>query len=90
MLLLPTIIGALSGISGAGGLALSVKSVVDSLDASATNRQTQSQNERNILRFQSVSEKLETSLENLGKQRMVVTKNFNVFVRSYEKIHNVY
>lgn len=88
MLLLPTIIFTLSGISGAGGLALSVKSIVDSLDASATNRQTQYQNERNILRFQSVSEKLEDSLEKLGKQRIVISKNFNVFVQSFEKIHN--
>ena len=88
MLLLPTIILTLSGISGAGGIALSVKSVVDSLNASSVNRQTQFQNERNILRFQSVSEKLESSMEDLGKQRMVITKNFNVFISAFEKIHN--
>ncbi len=88
MLLLPTIILTLSGISGAGGIALSAKSVVDSLNAAAVNRQTQFQNERNILRFQSVSEKLESSMEDLGKQRMVITKNFSAFISAFEKIHN--
>ncbi|MBR3312877.1 MAG: hypothetical protein IKG18_01925 [Atopobiaceae bacterium] len=88
MLLLPTVIIAMSTISGAGGLALSVKSVMDSLDASATTRQTQYQNEKNILRLEAVSEKLETSLGSLGRQRMVITKNFSVFVNAFEKIHN--
>ncbi len=88
MLVLPTIILALSGISGAGGIALSAKSLVDSMNASATNRFTQEQNERNILRFQAVSDKLNSSLEELGKQRMVITKNFSVFVDAFERIHN--
>ena len=52
MLLIPTIIFTLSGISGAGGIALSVKSIADSMQASATNRYVQEQNERNILRFE--------------------------------------
>lgn len=88
MLLLPAIIIALSGISGAGGLALSVKSIVDSLNASSINRQTQFQNERNLLRFQSVSEKLNSSLESLGKQRMMITRNFSTFVNAFEKLRN--
>lgn len=88
MLVLPTIILALSGISGAGGIALSAKSLVDSMNASATNRFTQEQNERNILRFQAVSDKLNSSLEELGKQRMVITKNFSVFVDAFVRIHN--
>ena len=78
MLLLPTIIITLSSISGAGGIALSAKSLVDSMSASATNRFTQEQNEKNILRFQAVSEKLNVALEELGKQRMVITKNFDM------------
>lgn len=88
MLLLPTIIFALSGVSGAGGLALSIKSLSDSLGASAVNRQVQFQNERNVLRFQSVSEKLGANLEELGKQRMTISKNFSVFVKAFEQIHN--
>lgn len=88
MLLLPTVIIALSSVGGAGGIALSLKSVADSMDASATNRQTQYQNERNLMRFDAVSKKLEDSLENLGKQRMVITKNFSVFVNAFEKIRN--
>lgn len=88
MLVLPTIIIALSSISGAGGIALSAKSLVDSMNASATNRLTQEQNERNVLRFQAVSDKLNSALEKLGKQRMVITKNFSVFIDAFERIHN--
>lgn len=88
MLVLPTIIIALSSISGAGGIALSAKSLVDSMNASATNRFTQEQNERNILRFQAASDKLNSALEELGKQRMVITKNFSVFIDAFERIHN--
>ncbi len=88
MLVLPTIIITLSSISGAGGIALSAKSLVDSMSASATNRFTQEQNEKHILRFQAVSEKLNEALEELGKQRMVITKNFSVFINAFEQIHN--
>lgn len=88
MLVLPTIIIALSSISGAGGIALSAKSLVDSMNAAATNRFTQEQNERNVLRFQAVSDKLNSTLEELGKQRMVITKNFSVFIKAFERIHN--
>ncbi len=88
MLFLPAFIIALSSISGAGGIALSAKSLVDSMNASATNRFTQEQNERNILRFQAVSDKLNSSLEELGKERMVITKNFSVFIDAFERIHN--
>ena len=45
MLVLPTILLTLSGISGAGGITLSVKSFVDSMEASSTNRYVQEQNE---------------------------------------------
>lgn len=88
MLILPTVLFALSGISGAGGLALSAKSMVDSFEAEAVNRKTQEQNEKNILRFKACSEQLDTALEGLGKQRMVIAKNFSVFVNAFEKIHN--
>lgn len=88
MLLLPTILFTLSGISGAGGLVLSAKSMVDSLDASATTRLIQEQNEKNVLRFQACSENLNKSLEDLGKQRYTITKNFSVFVKAFEQIHN--
>lgn len=88
MLILPTIIITLSSISGAGGIVLSAKSLVDSMNASATNRYAQEQNERNVLRFQAVSEKLNKSLEELGKQRMIITKNFSVFSEAFERIHN--
>lgn len=88
MLVLPTIIIALSSISGAGGIALSAKSFVDSMNAAATNRYTQEQNERNVLRLQAVSDKLNSALEELGKQRMVITKNFSVFIDAFERIHN--
>ena len=88
MLILPTLFLTLSGISGAGGIALSVKSIVDSTQASSTNRYVQEQNERNLLRFRAVSENLEEALEKLGKQRMVIAKNFGVFVKAFEQIHN--
>ena len=88
MLLIPTIIFTLSGISGAGGIALSVKSIADSMQASATNRFVQEQNERNILRFEACSQKLDHALSELGKQRMVIAKNFSVFINAFEKIHN--
>lgn len=88
MLLIPTIIFTLSGISGAGGIALSVKSIADSMQASATNRFVQEQNERNILRFEACSQKLDQALSELGKQRMVIAKNFSVFINAFEKIHN--
>lgn len=88
MLALPTIILALSTISGASGIALSVKSVDDSINASSTNRYVQDRNERNLLRFEACSRKLNDSLNKLGEQRMVISKNFNVFVNAFEIIHN--
>ena len=88
MLVLPTLILTLSAISGAGGIALSVKSVDDSINASATNRYVQERNERNLLRFEACSRKLDASLSKLGEQRMVIAKNFNVFINAFEKIHN--
>ena len=88
MPVLPTIILTLSAISGAGGIALHVKSFDDSIKASSTNRYVQERNERNLLRFEACSEKLDDSLNKLGKQRMVISKNFNVFVNAFEKIHN--
>ena len=71
MIALPTIILALSTISGAGGIALSVKSVDDSINASSTNRYVQERNERNLLRFEACSRKLNDSLNKLGEQRMI-------------------
>lgn len=88
MLLLPTIVLTLSSISGASGIALSVKSAVDTMDASSTNRYTQERNERNLLRFEACSKKLDASLNKLGEQRMVIAKNFNVFINAFERIHN--
>lgn len=88
MLLLPTICLSLSAISGAGGIALSTKSVVDTLNASVTNRFVQEKNEQMLLRFDAVSQKTETAMNDLGITRMRVTKNFSVFVNAFEKIHN--
>ena len=87
-MLLPALIITLSSISGAGGIALSAKSIADTLNASATNRYTQEKNERNLLHFQAVSERLNKSLENLGKQRWIIEKNFSVFSKAFEQIHN--
>lgn len=88
MLILPTVLFALSGISGASGLALSAKSVVDSFEAEAVNRRAQGQNDKNILRFKACSEQLDETLEGLGKQRIVIAKNFSVFINAFEKIQN--
>ena len=88
MLILPTILLTLSGISGAGGIALSVKSVVDSMQVASTNRYVQERNERNLLRFEAVSGKLDKAFETLGEQRMVIAKNFRVFINAFEQIHN--
>ena len=88
MIVLPTVLLALSGISGAGGIALTVKSSIDSLNVSSKNRFIQEKNERNLLRFESCSEKLQASLDDLGKQRMTIAKNFSVFINAFEKIKN--
>ena len=88
MFFLPVVILALSGISGAGGVALSAKSVVDSLEASSTNRYVQERNERNLLRFEACSDQLEKAIYSFGKQRVTISKNFNVFINAFEKIHN--
>ncbi len=88
MLVLPTILLTISGISGAGGLALSLKSTVDTLEVSSKNRVIQEKNERNLLRFEACSEKLQQSLEDLGRQRVTIAKNFSVFVTAFEKIKN--
>ena len=88
MVILPAILLTISGISGAGGLALSLKSTIDSLDIASKNRYIQEKNEKNILRFEASSSKLEKSLEDLGKQRMIISKNFSVFVNTFEKIKN--
>lgn len=88
MLILPTVLFALSGISGAGGLALSAKGMFDSFEAEAVNHRTQEQNNRNVLRFEACSKQLDEALESLGKQRITISKNFSVFIHSFEKIHN--
>ena len=88
MLVLPTVLFAISGISGAGGIVLQIKSAIDSSDASVTNRMAQEQNEKNLMRFEACSKQLDQSLEALGRQRIVITKNFNIFVNAFEKIHN--
>ena len=88
MLVLPTILLTLSGISGAGGITLSVKSFVDSMEASSTNRYVQEQNEKYLLRFEAVSRNLDEALEMLGEQRMIIAKNFRVFIKAFEQIHN--
>lgn len=88
MLVLPTIILVLSGITGTGGIILNVKSVADSLNTSAKNRFVQGRNEKNILRYESCSESLEKALNDLGRQRIVITKNFDLFIQAFEKIHN--
>lgn len=88
ILLIPAVIGTLSGISGASGLVLSIKGVVDSVNTSAASRQVQERNEKNMLRFEACSQKLETSLQELGEQRMIISKNFNVFIHAFEEIHN--
>ena len=88
MLFLPALVITLSSISGASGLAFSVKSIVDSMDASATNRYVQDRNNENILKFQATSNKLNETLEDLGKQRMMITNNFSAFVNTFERIHN--
>ena len=88
MFWLPGLLLALSGISGAGGIAFSAKGVSDTLNASATNRFVQECNERNLLRFESCSEELTRELNELGRQRMIITKNFSVFIHAFEKIHN--
>lgn len=87
-MLIPILVGTLSAISGGGGIALGAKGAIDLIDASATDRATQMQNKENVLRFEACSEKLTESLENLGRQRMIVTKNFNVFINAFEKIKN--
>ncbi len=88
MLVLPALVIALSGIGGAGGIAMAAKGAVDTIEASATNRLTQSQNEKNLMRFYSVSDILDDELKNLGKQRTIITKNFKVFADSFERIRN--
>lgn len=72
MLALPAILFAISGISGAGGIALQIKSAIDSSDASATNRMTQERNEKNLMRFEACSEQLDRALQDLGEQRIVI------------------
>lgn len=88
MLLLPTLLSVFGAITGAGGLTISVKGIADLLDAAATNRAAQEENEERLMRFESVSDNLNLSLESLGKQRMIISKNFKVFASNFEKIHN--
>lgn len=88
MVWLPGLLLALSGISGVGGIGFTAKGVSDTLNASATNRFVQERNERNLLRFESCSEELTQALDELGRQRMMITKNFSVFIHAFEKIHN--
>lgn len=88
ILLIPAVIGTLSGISGASGLALSAKGLVDAMNTSAASRQVQERNEKNLLRFEACSKKLEISLQELGEQRMIISKNFNVFIHAFEEIKN--
>lgn len=88
MLVIPVAIIAIGGIGGAGGLGLAIKGLLDTTDASETNRKAYFKNEKNIMRFHAVSDKLEEALEELGKQRMVISKNFSVFSSAFEKIRN--
>lgn len=88
MLLIPTLLSVFGAITGAGGLAISAKGAADLMEAAATNRSVQEENEERIMRFESISENLNSSLESLGKQRMVISRNFKVFASNFEKIHN--
>ena len=88
MLLLPTILFTISGISGAGGIALSLKNTIDSMDVSCKSRYIKEKHEKNVLRFEACSNKLESELQELGKQRMLISKNFSVFINAFEKIKN--
>lgn len=88
MLVLPTIIIALGSISGAGGIALAAKGAADTIEAGSINRQIQLQNDKNLMRFYSVSDILDGTLKDLGKQRAIISKNFIVFANAYEMIRN--
>lgn len=87
-MVIPVVISTLSAIGGTGGLVLSVSGLKDQLDADATNRYVQEQNERNLLRFEEVSKRTDREFNALGKQRLAISKNFGVFVKAFEKIHN--
>lgn len=88
MIVLPVVISTLSAIGGMSGLALSVKGLRDQLNADTTNRYVQEQNERNLLRFEEASKRTDQEFNALGKQRLAISKNFAVFVKAFEKIHN--
>lgn len=88
MIVIPAVISVLSAASGTGGLVLSVKGFIDQLDADATTRYVQEQNERNMLRLDEVSKRTDQEFNALGKQRLAISKNFGVFVKCFEKIHN--
>lgn len=88
MIVIPAVITALSAISGTGGLVLSIRGLMDQLAADTTNRYVQEQNERNLLRFEAVSERTDEEFSKLGKQRLAISRSFGVFVNAFEKIHN--
>lgn len=88
MIVIPAVISVLSAASGTSGIVLSVKGFMDQLCADATTRYVQEQNERNMLRLDEVSKRTDKEFNALGKQRLAISKNFGVFVNSFEKIHN--
>lgn len=88
MIVIPAVITALSAVAGTGGLVLNIRGQIDQASADATIRYVQEQNERDCLRFTSVSERLDSELKALGKQRLAISKNFSTFVKAFEKIHN--
>lgn len=56
---------------------------------SATKCLSQSQNKSHLLRLEAFSKNLTDLLEDLGKKRVVITKNFSVFIEAFEQIKKI-
>lgn len=88
MFVLPSVKGALITISGAVVAYKLANRVANSIEISALNRYVREQNENSFLKLQTFSEHLNQNLEDLERQRLVITNNFDVFINTFEKINN--
>lgn len=87
-MLVPWTLGTLAAIGiGTGGLA-GLAGIAGLEQANDKNAETLIQNTKNVTRFKATSKKLESCLNDLGKQRLVISKNFKVFAETFEKIKN--
>lgn len=87
-MLVPWTLGTLAAIGIGTGSLVGLGGIIGLDEANDKNTETLILHEKNVNRFKASSKKMESCLNDLGKQRLVISKNFKVFAETFEKIKN--